>query len=68
MLRKIVLRSSEHFVVVGPFERLSRIDATNSIKGVATVLLHGGFCSIRAARPMSQREGCSGIPQMGERS
>ena len=41
MLRKIVLRASEDFVVVRPFERLSRVDATYSVEGVATIRLHG---------------------------
>lgn len=43
MLRQIVLCSSEYVVVVGPFKCWSRMDATYSIEGVATVLLHGGF-------------------------
>lgn len=43
MLRKIALRGSEYVVVVGPFKCLSRMDATDSIEGVAAILLHSDF-------------------------
>ena len=70
MLRKIVLRSSEDLVVMGPFQGLSRIDATQSIEGIAPILLHGCFLRYSCGmirRPMSQGDCRVGIPQMGDK-
>lgn len=43
MLRKVALRCSEYVVVVGPLECWPRMDATDPIESVATILLHNGF-------------------------